>query len=196
VPSGLNLTVNRVYNASLGRWINRDPIDEVGGINLYAYVSNNPICLTDLAGTDALGAAWGGAIGAIVGGLAVGGGGTIALPGGGTIGGAEAGAGAGGALGTAVGSMIPAQIIINNIGNGLGKGINNLQDYINKAQRGNNNKENEWSRAAENQKDMDPCRWLELAYAAATNSKDRLKIDCALKVLGCKNKTKRSGRGY
>ena len=37
--SGLNLTLYRQYNSSLGRWINRDPIGENGGINLYAYVN-------------------------------------------------------------------------------------------------------------------------------------------------------------
>ena len=42
-PSGLSLTLNRAYNANLGRWINRDPVGEDGGINLYAYVNNEPI---------------------------------------------------------------------------------------------------------------------------------------------------------
>ena len=32
----------RYYSASLGRWINRDPIAEDGGINLYAFVINSP----------------------------------------------------------------------------------------------------------------------------------------------------------
>jgi RHS repeat-associated protein len=41
-PSGLNLTTHRAYSPSLGRWINRDPIGERGGINLYDYVSNRP----------------------------------------------------------------------------------------------------------------------------------------------------------
>jgi len=49
-PSGLNLTVNRAYNPSLGRWINRDPIEEIGGFNLYAYVDNNPISFIDPLG--------------------------------------------------------------------------------------------------------------------------------------------------
>jgi RHS repeat-associated protein len=50
--SGLSLTVNRPYNANLGRWINRDPIEEAGGINLYAYVGGNPISLFDALGLD------------------------------------------------------------------------------------------------------------------------------------------------
>ena len=32
----------RFYSAGLGRWINRDPIRESGGINLYAMVGNSP----------------------------------------------------------------------------------------------------------------------------------------------------------
>jgi RHS repeat-associated protein len=42
-PSGLNLTLYRAYDADLGRWPNRDPIQEDGGLNLYDYVGNNPI---------------------------------------------------------------------------------------------------------------------------------------------------------
>ena len=48
--SGLNLAVYRVYNASLGRWIERDPINEGGGVNLYAYVLNSPITNRDPLG--------------------------------------------------------------------------------------------------------------------------------------------------
>lgn len=32
-PSGLHLAMYRAYDAHLGRWLNRDPIGEVGGIN-------------------------------------------------------------------------------------------------------------------------------------------------------------------
>ena len=49
-PSGLNLTLYRAYNSDLGRWISRDPIGERGGINLYGYVSNNPLAFTDPLG--------------------------------------------------------------------------------------------------------------------------------------------------
>ena len=33
----------RAYDPDLGRWLNRDPIAENGGLNLYGYVENNPI---------------------------------------------------------------------------------------------------------------------------------------------------------
>lgn len=31
------------YNASAGRWLSRDPIEEKGGLNLYAFVCNRPV---------------------------------------------------------------------------------------------------------------------------------------------------------
>jgi RHS repeat-associated protein len=50
--SGLNLTLYRVYDSGTGRWISRDPIAETGGLNLYAYVSNDPIAYIDTLGLD------------------------------------------------------------------------------------------------------------------------------------------------
>jgi RHS repeat-associated protein len=41
--SGLYLTLYRAYDPNLARWLSRDPIGEDGGINLYAYVGNNPV---------------------------------------------------------------------------------------------------------------------------------------------------------
>ena len=40
----------RYYNPSVGRWINRDPIEERGGKNVYAMVGNNPIDFCDFRG--------------------------------------------------------------------------------------------------------------------------------------------------
>ena len=49
-PSGLNLTMYRGYNASLHRWLTRDPLGESAGINLYGYVMNDPLSLIDIFG--------------------------------------------------------------------------------------------------------------------------------------------------
>lgn len=38
----LNEHRNRFYHPGLGRWLNRDPIGERGGLNLYAYGNGNP----------------------------------------------------------------------------------------------------------------------------------------------------------
>jgi RHS repeat-associated protein len=45
--SGLNYYLYRCYDPSLHRWVNRDPIEEQGGINLYAFVANNPLSFVD-----------------------------------------------------------------------------------------------------------------------------------------------------
>ena len=38
------------YSPSIGRWLNRDPIGEDGGVNLYAYVFNSPTNRSDASG--------------------------------------------------------------------------------------------------------------------------------------------------
>ncbi len=40
----------RPYNSQLGRWPSRDPIEELGGRNLYSFVQNSPIQFIDLLG--------------------------------------------------------------------------------------------------------------------------------------------------
>ena len=40
----------RFYNPALKRWLNRDPIGEEGGVNLYGFCGNNGIGLIDLLG--------------------------------------------------------------------------------------------------------------------------------------------------
>lgn len=42
----------RYYSPTLGRFINRDPIEEKGGLNLYAFVGNNGINGWDMLGMD------------------------------------------------------------------------------------------------------------------------------------------------
>jgi len=44
----------RFYSSGLGRWINRDPIREGGGVNLYCFVGNNPSNKADRYGLDPL----------------------------------------------------------------------------------------------------------------------------------------------
>ena len=45
--SGLSYYLYRFYDPNLQRWPNQDPIQEEGGLNLYAYVANNPINFYD-----------------------------------------------------------------------------------------------------------------------------------------------------
>lgn len=40
--SGMLFYGFRYYDSETGRWLNRDPIEEFGGLNLYAFVLNNP----------------------------------------------------------------------------------------------------------------------------------------------------------
>jgi RHS repeat-associated protein len=50
----------RSYSPELGRWVNRDPIGERGGINLYGMVGNDAVNVVDKLGRDAvhIGSGW------------------------------------------------------------------------------------------------------------------------------------------
>jgi RHS repeat-associated protein len=48
--SNLNFAVLRAYDPDFGRWLSRDPIAEKGGLNLYAYVGNDPVEKVDPLG--------------------------------------------------------------------------------------------------------------------------------------------------
>ncbi len=51
-PSGLVYYLYRYYNPETGRWVNRDPILENGGLNLYGMVGNSPSGFVDRSGLD------------------------------------------------------------------------------------------------------------------------------------------------
>ena len=74
VSSGLWLTRYRAYDSQTARWLSRDPIEEEGGVNLYAYVGGNPLSYTDPRGLNpaagaVAGGMVGGPVGAVVGGV-------------------------------------------------------------------------------------------------------------------------------
>lgn len=50
--SGLNFAEFRVYDSGVKRWLNRDPIGELGGINLYGYGGNGPLTRVDPSGNQ------------------------------------------------------------------------------------------------------------------------------------------------
>ncbi len=50
--SGLSYYGYRFYNPGAGRWINRDPIGERGGRNLYIFIQNTPIINIDALGLE------------------------------------------------------------------------------------------------------------------------------------------------
>ena len=63
------LATYRGYNPFTARWLNRDPIEENGGLNLYEYVGGNPITYVDIDGKHPLLAV---GLGAVVGGVSSG----------------------------------------------------------------------------------------------------------------------------
>jgi RHS repeat-associated protein len=48
--TGLHYNWNRFYDPNTGRYVTEDPIGIKGGINLFSYISNNPINFNDFAG--------------------------------------------------------------------------------------------------------------------------------------------------
>ncbi|MCA1568613.1 MAG: RHS repeat-associated core domain-containing protein [Acidobacteria bacterium] len=52
--TGLLLLTHRYYDPGTGRFLTRDPIGYAGGINIYAYTSNNPVNGADPLGLDTL----------------------------------------------------------------------------------------------------------------------------------------------
>ena len=52
--TGLYFYGYRHYDPATGRWLNRDPIGELGGLNLYAFVKNRPLNVLDFLGLDSI----------------------------------------------------------------------------------------------------------------------------------------------
>jgi RHS repeat-associated protein len=50
--TGLYYYGHRYYNPSTGRWLSRDPMEELGGLNLYGYVDNDPSDYVDTDGEN------------------------------------------------------------------------------------------------------------------------------------------------
>lgn len=50
VLTGLSYYTYRDYESVSGRWIARDPLMEIGGMNLYAFASNSPLSRIDIIG--------------------------------------------------------------------------------------------------------------------------------------------------
>ena len=48
--TGFNYYGHRYYNSDTGKWLNRDPIVEQGGENLYGFVANNSVDRVDILG--------------------------------------------------------------------------------------------------------------------------------------------------
>ncbi len=113
-PIRLSHVGARWYDAAIGRFVQRDPIGLLGGLNTYAYCYNSPLYLVDPSGRFIISTIVGGIVGGVVGGICGGWEGGAAGAIGGAVGGAVTGAmtGAGisppiaGAVGGAVGGAV------------------------------------------------------------------------------------------
>ncbi len=52
--SGMSCYGCRYYKPVLERWINRDPIEKWGGLNVLGFAGNRPLSLTDILGMQAM----------------------------------------------------------------------------------------------------------------------------------------------
>jgi RHS repeat-associated protein len=64
--TGLHYNYHRYYDPSTGRYLTADPIGLAGGINLFAYTSNNPVNLIDPLGLAGLAIEAGGGAGSFL----------------------------------------------------------------------------------------------------------------------------------
>jgi RHS repeat-associated protein len=58
VETGLVYYGNRFYSPALGRFVNRDPIEEAGGLNLYGFCGNDGVDNFDILGDSWLSKLW------------------------------------------------------------------------------------------------------------------------------------------
>ena len=108
-PSGLYYYRARMNSPTWGRFLQPDPIGYAGGENLYAYVGNDPLNLTDPSGR--CGPLTANCIGSVIGGIAGGiGGGLAGYHATGTLSGTLIGAGTGTAAGAAIGFVSPIAV--------------------------------------------------------------------------------------
>jgi len=56
--TGLRYYGYRYYQPETGRWASRDPLEELGGLNVYAFVANSPNSLIDLLGAKKVPYLW------------------------------------------------------------------------------------------------------------------------------------------
>ena len=58
--TGLHYNWHRDYNTEIGRYIQKDPMGQSGGINLYLYAADNPVAFIDFYGLFRYYGNWGG----------------------------------------------------------------------------------------------------------------------------------------
>ena len=111
-------TASAFYDPGVQRWLNRDPINEKGGINLYGFVKNDPTTYIDIDGLTA--------IPFPIGGVGVGG----------VIGGGVSGAiGAGAAIGIAAGLLLDTYTPVGDIGRDIANKMTPKRTYKTEACR-------------------------------------------------------------
>ena len=113
---GLQYSKARIYSPTLGRFLQTDPIGHAGGINLYAYVRNDPMDGTDPSGLcpNCVTGGVGAVIGGIIGGSAY----LIGSNGNATWGGLGAAVGVGALTGGLAGATMGASSIGSLVGMG------------------------------------------------------------------------------